>query len=193
VTFAFTDIVGSTRLLRRLGDAYTSMLERHRSLLRATWTVFDGVEVNAVGDGSLVAFQDASAAILACDAAQRRIEREQWAGNAVVRVRMGIHRGPATPWRGDYAALAVHQAYRIMAVAGGGQVLVSDVAARAAGTVPGLKLVPIGPLRLRDFDEPVALFEVERRESFGHPLPLSGGAILLTTPDPVAPGWRTSR
>ena len=163
VTFVFTDIEGSTRLFRRLGDGYRSLLERHNALLRAAWQGHGGSEVKTEGDAFFVAFADAGAAVAACAVAQRSLQQEQWPADAVVRVRMGVHAGLAYPSDGDYVAFAVHQAARVVSAGNGGQIIVSEQAAALAGPVAGVRLLPVGRFRLRDFDEPVELLERGRR------------------------------
>ena len=158
VTFVLTDIEGSTRMLKRLGGRYDEVLDRHVALLRQSWEDHGGAHVSAQGDSCLAAFADAQAAVQACATAQRRLAAEPWQPDACPRVRMGVHTGLASPRGGDYIALAVHQAARVMAAAHGRQVLVSDVAATAASSVAGLELRSFGRYRLRDFDEPVQLF-----------------------------------
>ena len=158
VTFVFTDIEGSTRLFRRLGDAYPPLLERHNELLRAAWELHGGCEVKTEGDAFFVAFADAGAAVAACAEAQRCLQAEPWPPDGSVRVRMGVHAGLAYPRDGDYVAFAVHQAARVVSAANGGQIVVSEHAAALAGTVAGVTLLPVGRFRLRDFDEPVELF-----------------------------------
>jgi predicted ATPase/class 3 adenylate cyclase len=160
VTFVFTDIEASTRLFRHHPELYPRVLQRHRAILRTTWPAFAGVEVSTEGDGTLVAFSDAAAALRACAQAQRALVAEQWEGAVTVRVRMGIHTGPAHPWDGDYVALAVHQAARVASAAHGGQVVVSDDTARYAGALTGVRLVPLGRFRVRDFDQPVPLYQL---------------------------------
>jgi class 3 adenylate cyclase len=160
VTFIFTDIVGSTSLLRRLGDTYETVLDQHRAVLRSAWSTYAGREVHVIGDGSLVAFANASAAVLACACAQRRLRKEQWLANAEIHVRMGVHAGPARARHGDYVSLAVHQAARIVSLAGTDQVLVSERVATAADDLTRASLTPVGLFQLRDFDEPVTIFEV---------------------------------
>ncbi len=158
VTFLFTDIEGSTRLFREHVEQYPTLLQRHRSLMRAVWPAFGGVELNTEGDGTLVVFSSAAAAVAAVAAAQRSLTDEPWP--VPVRVRMGAHTGLAHPVDGDYIALAVHQAARVAAAAHGGQVIVTADTATAAGDVPGVRLVPLGQYRLRDFDRRVGLFQV---------------------------------
>jgi predicted ATPase/class 3 adenylate cyclase len=158
VTFVLTDIEGSTRMLRRLGEGYDEVLDRHVALLRGSWEDHGGAHVSAQGDSCLAAFPNAEAAVQACATAQRRLAAGPWPHDASPRVRMGVHTGLASPRGGDYVALAVHQAARVMAAAHGGQVLVSDVSASEAATVAGLEVRSVGRYRLRDFDEPVQLF-----------------------------------
>jgi predicted ATPase/DNA-binding SARP family transcriptional activator len=160
VTFVLTDIESSTRLLRRLGDHYDDVLDRHITILRQAWEAHGGVQVSTNGDSCFAAFHDARAAVEACADAQRQLADEPWPGGDGPRVRMGIHTGMASPHRGDYVALAIHQVARVMAAAHGGQILVSDVTTAACGTPPGLSLVSLGRYRLRDFDGPAEVFGV---------------------------------
>ena len=157
VTFVFTDIEGSTRLMRRLGDRYDEVLQRHRDILRGAWARAGGREVSVDGDGCFVAFADTRAAVAACGGAQELLGAEPWPADGPVRVRMGIHCGLASPKEGDYVALAVHQAARVVAAAHGGQVIVSEHVVERAGDVSPLTLVPLGRFRLRDFDDAVRL------------------------------------
>ncbi len=146
VTFMFTDIEGSTRLARMLGEDYGSVLGAHRAVLRAALSDFDGVELFTEGDSFFVAFRDAGAAMAACVEAQRRLSAHEWPGhNAMPRVRMGMHTGWAKPVAGEYASLEVHRAARVAAAAHGGQILCSGATALAVLTdgVP----IPFGPSR----------------------------------------------
>jgi class 3 adenylate cyclase len=160
VTFVLTDMEGSTRLLRRWGDHYAELLDRQRSILRQVWTAHDGHEVDSEGDESLVAFGNADNAVSACAEAQSLLGSESWPEDGRVRVRMGVHCGPAAP-RGDrYVAMAVHQTARVAAAAHGGQVLVSSQAAEALNPVAAAALSSLGRYRLRDFDSPALLFQL---------------------------------
>ena len=135
VTFMFTDIEGSTRLARMLGDAYGSVLGAHRSVLRAALRDFDGVEMFTEGDSFFVAFGEAPSAIAACVEAQRRLSVHDWPSSEVrPRVRMGMHTGWATPAGGEYASAEVHRAARVAAAAHGGQILCSGATALAVLT-----------------------------------------------------------
>jgi predicted ATPase/class 3 adenylate cyclase len=180
VTFVFTDIEGSTQLLRRWQGHYEELLERHRAILRAVWHAHRGREVATDGDAFFVAFEHAGDAIEACAAGQRELSAEPWPDQGVVRVRMGVHCGLAWPRGDNYVALAVHQAARVVSAAHGGQVIVTAEAAEraghpirtahdggddrgvgnAGGAIGATELVALGRFRVRDFDEPVQLLQV---------------------------------
>ena len=152
VTFLFTDIEGSTRLLREHGDGYASVLKEHRRLVRSAFQAHAGREVDTQGDAFFFAFARASDAIAAAMAAQRALSEYAWPGGAVVRVRMGLHSGQPLLTEGGYIGLDVHRAARIAAVGHGGQVLVSDsVRALAEHDLPpALELKDLGEHRLKD-------------------------------------------
>lgn len=158
VTFCFTDIEGSSMLLRTMGTEYRRMLQLHHSCLRGIWERFEGVEVNTEGDSFFVAFASPDRAIEAVAAAQRALEAASWPGERQPLVRIGLHTGWARPVDGDYAALSVNQAARVVSAAHGGQVLVSDDTARVVSEPHDPdRLVPLGRFRVRDFTEPVTL------------------------------------
>ena len=126
VTFMFTDIEGSTRLARMLGDDYGPVLGAHRALLRDALSDFGGVELFTEGDSFFVAFREAGAAMAACVEAQRRLSAHEWPGrDAMPRVRMGMHTGFAKPIGDEYASIEVHRAARVAAAAHGGQLLLT--------------------------------------------------------------------
>ena len=178
VTFMFTDIEGSTRLARMLGEAYRTVLGAHRAVLRAVFTDFDGVELLTEGDSFFVAFASADAAVAACVEAQRRLAAYDWPRpDAVPRVRMGLHTGRAIPIGQEYASAEVHRAARVSAAAHGGQVLCSEATAlavtathaavaggrtgaAAAATLATVNLLDLGAFRLRGFDDDERLFQV---------------------------------
>jgi predicted ATPase/class 3 adenylate cyclase len=162
VSFLFTDIEGSTRLLRELGESYEELLDQHHAVLRATWREHNGHELNTEGDAFLVAFDQADAAIGAAVEAQRALAAASWPTDMPVRVRIGIHAGYARPRGDSYVALALHQAARVVDAAHGGQVLVSGDAADRARNLPGgVGLERLGRFRVRDFDEPPELYRVD--------------------------------
>lgn len=160
VTFVFTDIEGSTRLLRRLGDRFAPILDRHNQLLRGAWRTHGGFEMGMEGDSFFVTFADTGRAAAACAAAQRALASEPWSDIDALRVRMGIHAGLAAPRNGTYVALAVHQAARIASAAHGGQVLLSEDAAARIEELPDLGIETLGRYRVRDFDDAVRLFQL---------------------------------
>ena len=117
VTFLFTDVEGSTRLVRELGDAYAGALQEHRRLLRSVFAAHNGVEVDTQGDAFFVAFARASDAVAAAAAAQQAL------APGPIKVRMGLHTGEPRLTEEGYVGLDVHKGARIAAVGHGGQVL----------------------------------------------------------------------
>jgi class 3 adenylate cyclase len=126
VTFLFSDIEGSTRLLTRLRGRYAEVLAEHQRVLRAEFDEYNGREINTQGDGFFVAFARASDAIAAAIAAQRGLVSRSWPEGLAVRVRMGVHTGEAARELDSYVGLDVHRAARICAAGHGGQVLISS-------------------------------------------------------------------
>ncbi|MEY2422942.1 MAG: hypothetical protein QOI95_3009 [Acidimicrobiaceae bacterium] len=162
VTFLFTDIEGSTRLFRRLGDEYVDLLSRHDGVLRASIENNNGVVVKTEGDAFFAAFGSASDALSAATDAQRSLPAVVADDGSHVLVRMGLHTGLAYPRNSDYVAIAVHQAARIAAAAHGGQIILSGATAGAAApTIPiDIDLTLLGKFRLKDFDDSTPLFMV---------------------------------
>ena len=93
VTFVFTDVEGSTRLLKQLGERYDDTMAAHWRLLREAFTEAGGREIDTQGDSCFVAFRTAKDAVAAAVAAQRALASHAWPDGAAVRVRMGIHTG----------------------------------------------------------------------------------------------------
>src|SRR6516165_6706804 len=163
VTFLFTDIEGSTTLLRRLGDRrYMEVLEEHRRLLRAAFKEGNGREVDRQGDSFLVAFSRAREAVGAAVAAQRALTKHPWREGASLSVRMGLHTGEPLGGTGDYVGLDVHRAARICSAGHGGQILVSQAVGilAAPDLPPGVTLQDLGTHRLKDLRDPEHLFQV---------------------------------
>jgi len=163
VTFLFTDIEGSTRLLHTLGrERYGELLAEHHRLLREMWAKHDGHEVDTEGDAFFVAFAQASNAIAAAANAQRALAEAQWPEGVELRVRIGMHTGDATVGGGTYVGVAVHRAARIAAAAHGGQALVSETtrALCADEQFAGVGLRDLGPHRLKDLTEPQRLYQL---------------------------------
>lgn len=153
VTLLFTDVEGSTQLLRRLGRDYAQLRARCEQVLRETIERHGGFEIDTQGDSLFAAFPAARDALLAAVEAQRALAAEAWTGGVEVRVRMGVHTGEPQIADGRPVGLAVHHAARVMAAAHGGQILVSEATRRllAEEGVEGLALRDAGAQRLKDF------------------------------------------
>lgn len=160
VSFLFTDIEGSTRLFRRLGDDYLETLDHHNRVLRDVWAEHDGYEVDTEGDSFLVAFDSADSAITAAANGQRALDAESWPESVRLLVRMGIHSGLAAPREETYVSMAVYQASRIIDTAHGGQIVASQDTEFLATSELDLGLRPMGMFRVRDFSQPIRLFQV---------------------------------
>lgn len=165
VTFFFSDIEGSTELLRRLGDRYGEVLAEHQRLLRASFADHSGHEVDTQGDSFFVAFSRTHDAVAAAVAAQSAIATHDWPERAQPLVRVGIHTGRGTVAGERYVGLAVHRAARICSAAHGGQIVVSDSAHSMlddeSGALPeGAVFSDLGEHRLKDFDRPVRLYQL---------------------------------
>ena len=162
VTFLFTDIEGSTTLLRRLGDQYTEALDACRGILRTATNENDGREVGTVGDAFFAAFPRASAALRAAVEAQREITAHGWPAGASIRMRIGLHTGEPLSADLGYVGMVVHRAARICAVGHGGQIVVSRVTRDLVedDLPPGVTLQDLGQHRLRDLAHPQHLFQV---------------------------------
>jgi predicted ATPase len=150
VTFLFTDIEGSTRLLHELGEGYARALAQHRRMLREACRAHGGVEVDTQGDAFFYAFASAPEALDAAAAAQAGF------GAGPVQVRMGVHTGTPELTDEGYVGLDVHLGARIAAAGHGGQVLLSD----AARELVDAEVSDLGEHRLKDFVEPVWIFQL---------------------------------
>jgi class 3 adenylate cyclase/WD40 repeat protein len=162
VTFLFTDIEGSTHLLRRLGERYVEVLGRHDRLVRAACAGHGGREVNTQGDAFFVAFMRAGDAVAAAVRVQRALAAEHWPEGASVRVRMGLHTGEPVVGGSNYVGLAVHRAARICAIGHGGQILLSSATRELLEDDLGSEVSfrDLGEWRLKDFGRPEHLFQV---------------------------------
>jgi predicted ATPase/class 3 adenylate cyclase len=162
VIFLFTDIEGSTRLWERFPQAMEAALERHDQILRAAVAASNGQVVKTTGDGMMVVFSSAAAAVRACLAAQRDLAAEPWGATGPLRVRMGVHAGEPASRSSDYFGPVVNRAARIMAAGHGGQVLLSAAAAElvADRLAAGAGLRDLGLHRLKDLGRPERLFQL---------------------------------
>ena len=153
VTFLFTDVEGSTKLLHELGaEGYAAALAEHRRVVRESLAANGGVEVDTQGDAFFIAFRSAPQAVTAAQAMQEAL------ASGPLRVRMGIHTGTSHVLREGYVGADVHLGARIAAAGHGGQVLLSK--ATSALVDGGFELSDLGEHRLKDFAEPVWLFQL---------------------------------
>jgi predicted ATPase/class 3 adenylate cyclase len=151
LTFLFTDIEGSTRLLERLGAEYEGVLTEHRRLIREAIAAHEGVEVDTQGDAFLCVFGRAADAVAAAADAQRAL------AETPVRVRMGIHTGEPSRTDEGYVGVDLHRGARVMAAAHGGQVLLSGVTRDLLSDTP---VRDLGEHRLKDLSQPQRLYQL---------------------------------
>jgi len=151
VTFLFTDIEGSTRLLDERPDAYADALAQHRRALREAFAHHGGVEVDTQGDAFFVAFARASDAVAAAEEGQRAL------ANGPLRVRMGIHTGEPTLTAEGYVGLDVHRAARVAGAAHGGQILMTQPTRDLAGRDD---VHDLGEHRLKDLSTSIRIYQV---------------------------------
>jgi class 3 adenylate cyclase len=156
VTFLFTDIEGSTRLLHELGPArYAEALAEHRQIVRQAAAAHGGVEVDTQGDAFFIAFPTPGGAAAAAQAACDGLAA------GAIRVRMGLHTGAPTLTAEGYVGEDVHRGARIAALAHGDQILVSPATAALLETEP---LRDLGRHRLKDFDGAIPIYQLGERE-----------------------------
>jgi class 3 adenylate cyclase/DNA-binding NarL/FixJ family response regulator len=163
ITFLFTDIEGSTRLLKRLGgDYYKLLLAEHHDLFRALFVEHAGREVDTQGDAFFVVFQRAKDAVATALAAQRAVAAHSWPEQVDLRVRMGMHTGEPARAAERYIGLGVHRAARICSVAHGGQILLSHAtyAVLADEMLPDIRFRDLGEHTLKDLDRPERLYQL---------------------------------
>jgi predicted ATPase/class 3 adenylate cyclase len=156
VTFAFTDIEGSTQLLHELGDMYAEVLAEHRRVLRDVFSRHGGVEVDTQGDAFFIAFERAS------DAAAAAREAQAALADGPARVRIGLHTGEPVVTDEGYVGIDVHRAARIMGAGHGGQVLLSETTARLLEST--MELIELGEHRLKDLTAPQRLYQLGEGE-----------------------------
>jgi class 3 adenylate cyclase len=152
VTFVFTDIEGSTRLLQELGDAYSTVVSDHRRILRAAFAEHGGSEIDTQGDAFFFSFSRARDAVSAAVAAQRALHAHEWPGGHEPRVRMGLHTGEPNVTEEGYLGLDVVRAARIAGAGHGGQILLSETTRSLVGNqVPeGTVVRDLGDHELKD-------------------------------------------
>ena len=164
VTFLFSDVEGSTALLRKLRDGYPAVIGRHEQLLRDAWAQAGGRELDADGDSFFVAFRRPRNAVDAAVAAQRALAEHDWPDGVDLRVRIGIHTGEASVVGDQYVGLAVHRAARICDAGHGGQILLSETTRSLLEDeeeeLEGVELRDLGPQLLKDFDRAVRIYQL---------------------------------
>jgi len=156
VTFLFTDIEGSTELLKALGDIYAELLSQQRELLRDIFNRWGGQEVDTQGDSFFVSFPRATQAVSAAVEIQQTTQNFKWPEDVEVRLRMGLHTGEPLTWAEGYVGIDVHRAARIAAVGHGGQVLLSETTtALILDELPeGVSILDLGRHLLKDVSRP---------------------------------------
>jgi class 3 adenylate cyclase len=166
VTFLFTDIEGSTRLLREVGPGYRTVLDRHSSILHAAIFGHHGRVIDTQGDSVFAAFAHPGEAVAAALDAQRALAATDWPHGQPVLVRMGVHTGPATRAGDRYVGLAVHRVARTAALARGGQVVLSETTYRLLedeeGDHLGMQFEDLGEHSLKDYERSVRLYRASR-------------------------------
>lgn len=158
LTLLFSDMEGSTRLLDRLGARYEGLLREHHRLMREAIAACGGREVDTAGDSFFVVFEGAADAVECARRAQLGMARGEWPDGQPPRVRIGIHTGAPTLSDGNFVGMDVHRAARVMAVAYGGQVLLTEEVRRSLPRVPSLR--DLGFHRLKDLPHPEHLFQL---------------------------------
>jgi class 3 adenylate cyclase len=163
VTFVFSDVEGSTALLKRLDERYADVIGEHRRIVREAFGVHDGVEIDAQGDSFFFAFARARDAVAGAVDAQRAHAEHAWPNDEHVRVRMGLHTGEPAVGAEGYLGVDVVRAARLAATGRGGSVLLSETTRALLGSsLPdGVSVHALGERRLKDIDEPERIYELE--------------------------------
>ncbi len=185
VTLMFTDLEGSTNLIRKLGDRYGDLLADHRRLLREAAEAHGGREVDTSGDGSFIAFPSARDGVAAAVAAQQTMAVHEWPDDAPVLTRMALHTGEPRRAEEGYHGMGVHLAARLCQVGRGGQILLSQSTrvVVADDLPPGTSVRDLGEWPLKDFDRPVAVFEVLIEGLGPQPNPGTPAAVRVVVAD----------
>ncbi len=177
VTFLFSDVVGSTRMWTDHPDGMAASLQVHDRLFETVCSGFGGYIFAKAGDSFAVAFSRASAAVACADELQRALHQADRSASPALRVRIGVHLGEAEERDDNYFGPTVNLAARVMAVANGGQCLVTDAVRDAAG----VHVRDLGIHTLRDIEAPVHLSQLGEQE---FPLIGSTGSSRVSLPFP---------
>ncbi len=175
VTVMFTDLVGSTQLMERVGEVGAETLRRELfALTRTGVNKYGGQEVKNLGDGLMFVFASSSAAVAGSAEVQRALRARNTNSREPLLVRIGVSAGDVDHADDDYFGMAVIESARLCAVADGGQILVSDSVRALARGRSGFSFDSIGAIDLKGLTEPLAVFEVgwqTRSEGAGATLP----------------------
>ena len=163
VTFLFTDVEGSTKILQGLGrQDYGTLQDQHAAIVRAAIEAGHGVVIRTEGDSFFAVFPTPSGALRAAVQAQRQLAAFPWKDDQHIRVRMGVHTGEGSLGGDDYLGIDVNLAARIEAAGHGGQVVISDATRTLVmHTLPeGVVVRNLGTHRLKDIEDPVHLHDL---------------------------------
>ncbi len=163
LTVLFTDLVGSTEFMQRLGDEAAERVRRaHFRLLRDAVTARGGQEVKTLGDGLMVVFPSAVDAVACAVAVQQGVYsyNQREAGQAPLGLRTGLEAGEPIRDEGDYFGTPVVVAKRLCDSANGGQIIVSEVVRNLVGSRGDYAFQPLGPRRLKGIDDPITVYDV---------------------------------
>ena len=162
VTFVFTDIEGSTRLVQHFKDRWPEVRSQHRRIVRDAFEAHGGDEVDTQGDSFFYVFGRARDAALAAADATRALAAHEWPEGGEVRIRIGMHTGEPVVSEEGYHGVGVHRAARIMAAGHGGQVLLSEATAAVLRDeeVEGVGVRDLGVHRLKDLDRPEHVYQL---------------------------------
>jgi class 3 adenylate cyclase/tetratricopeptide (TPR) repeat protein len=190
LAFLFSDIENSTALWERHPDAMGTVMARHDQLMAEVVSLGGGRLVKTTGDGMLASFITAGAAVRAAITAQKMVAAEPWPNRIPLRIRMGIHVGSSDERDGDFYGSTLNRAARVMALAHGEQVVVSDLAQRLARreVAADIEFVALGVHVLRGIPEPEPIYQVAAdgiRRQFP---PITSGASAVAPSDVVARG-----
>jgi predicted ATPase len=178
VTFLFTDVEGSTQAWEVDADTTAAALERHDAVIRESAEAEGGTVVKSTGDGFMLAFADAVAAVRAAVTAQRGLVGRV----PELSVRMGLHTGTAVERDGDYFGPTLNRAARVMDLGHGGQVLLSSA---TAALVDDHVLVDLGEHPLRGSDRVERVFQVTDPELADSFPPLRSATRVATVANPL--------
>ena len=166
MTFLFTDLEGSTRLWEEQPDAMREALTAHDAIVRGAIEAHGGLVVSEMGDGMAAAFTSPTEAVHAAVEAQIGLGARSWGATGPLRARMGLHMGEGRlRTDGQYVNQPLNRCARLMAIAHGGQVVISEaVESVVREALAEVTLVDLGEQRLRDLTQPLRVFQVVHPE-----------------------------